>query len=148
MNTNTIKIKRMLDSKQNGAFFKVVIRSTVPTVAKCPDTIEKVTTMTVRKGIAYAAQKSVQEKVAEGKELTHKLPWGRWMDGLEGLFIENNGKEYVRLYCSPNKAETVYLCNGRVVDKAEIEWEVRPSYWKHNDRPDAMTVCTDNLEVL
>lgn len=144
--TKNLLIK--LNEKHNGAFFSVSVVSKVPTVAKSTKRVEKVTTMTVRKGIDYKAQKSVQEKVAEGKELTHKLPWGKWIEGFEGLLIEHNGAEYVRLYCSPNKSHTTFFCDGRVVDKEEIEADVRPSYWKHDGKPDAMTVRTENVRVL
>ena len=144
MTNKTLEIKNKLDKKHNGTFFKVTIRSKLPTVAKSPDLIEKVVVMTVRKGIKYGNQKSVKEKGI----IPGSLPWGRWIDGFEGLFIEHNGNEYVRLYCSPNKSKTTYYCNGREVDRSEIEWEVRPSYWKHSDKPDAMTIRTENLEVL
>lgn len=147
MTNNTIHLMNRLNTKHNGTFFKVTIRSKLPTVAKSPDVIEKVVTMTVRKGIDYKAQKSVKEKVEEGKVLTHNLPWGKWIEGFEGLLIEHNGNEYVRLYCSPNKSETRYFCNGREVNKKDIEWEVRPSYWKHDEKPDAMTVRTENVVV-
>lgn len=148
MTNTTINLINKLNTKHNGTFFKVTIRSKLPTVAKSPDTIEKIVTMTVRKGISYKAQKSVKEKVSNGKVLTHDLPWGKWIEGFEGLLIEHNGAEYVRLYSSPNKSDTVYLCNGKVANKKDIEWEVRPSYWKHSDKPDAMTVRTENVVVL
>ena len=100
--------------------------------------------MTVRKGIKYGNQKSVKEKgIVPGS-----LPWGKWIKGFEGLFIEHNGNEYVRLYCSPNKSITKYFLNGKEVDRKDIEWMVRPSYWNHSEKPDAMTIRTENLEVL
>lgn len=149
MTNTTINLMNKLNTKHNGTFFKVSIKSKLPLKGYgYSDTVEKVVTMTVRKGIDYKAQKSVKEKVENGKVLTHTLPWGKWIKGFEGLFIEHNGTEYVRLYCSPNKSEAKYFLNGKEVKKEAIEWMVRPSYWKHGDKPDAMTVRTENVEVL
>ena len=144
MTNKTIEIKNKLDTKHNGTFFKVTIRSKLPMRGHNTELVEKVVTMTVRKGIKYGNQKSVKERGI----IPGSLPWGKWIEGFEGLFIEHNGNEYVRLYCSPNKAIARYLLNGKEVDKTEIEDMVRPSYWKHSDKPDAMTIRVDNLEVL
>lgn len=148
MTNNTINLMNKLNTKHNGTFFKVSIKSKLPTKSSCSDTVEKVVIMTVRKGIKYTAQKSVKEKVESGKVLTHTLPWGKWIKGFEGLFVEHNGNEYVRLYSSPNKSKAKYFLNGKEVKKEDIEWMVRPSYWKLGDKPDAMTVRTENVVVL
>ena len=98
MNTNAIIMK--LNNKNNGQFFKISWMSDVPITASAKargQVVYKYTTGTVRKGINYANQKSVQMKVQnEGKVLTHELPWGHWMEGHEGLLIEHKGKTYVR----------------------------------------------------
>ena len=74
MNTNAIIMK--LNAKNNGQFFKISWMSDVPITASAKahgQVVYKYTTGTVRKGINYANQKSVQMKVQnEGKVLTHE----------------------------------------------------------------------------
>lgn len=153
MTEKTIKVIREIGKKHNGTFFKVCIRSELP-LSKDGKTegvkVTKVCKMTVRKGINYNSQKSVQEKVANGKVLTGMLPFGKWMKGFEGFLIEHNGNEYVRLYSSPNKAVSEYFLDGKpiTIEKLMSTGFVRPSYFNHSDRPDALTVRTENIEVL
>lgn len=152
MNFNAIVSK--LSQKNNGQFFKISWMSDVPVSASAKRqgiTVYKYTTGTVRKGIDYSAQKSVQLKVEKGKVLTHELPWGKWMDGHEGLFIEHKGKTYVRLYNTPNKFKSQFYVNGRPVDKEQLMnmGIVLSSYWVKGDGyADALTVNTANIQEI
>ena len=153
MNTNAIIMK--LNNKNNGQFFKISWMSDVPITASAKargQVVYKYTTGTVRKGINYANQKSVQMKVQnDGKVLTHELPWGHWMEGHEGLLIEHKGKTYVRLYNTPNKFKSQFFLNGRPIEREELKnlGIVQNSYWNKPDGyADALTVNTANIQEI
>lgn len=143
-----------LNQKKNGAFFSVRLVSDVKLTAaakKSGITAYKVTDMTARKGIDYKAQKSVQAKVDAGKVLTHELPWGNWIEGLEGVMLEHKGATYVRLYSAPNKATCRYYLNGKKVTLEELKDSgyVLNSYFnKSGEKPDAMTVRIENVQKI
>lgn len=153
MNTNAIIMK--LNNKNNGQFFKISWMSDVPITASAKahgQVVYKYTTGTVRKGINYANQKSVQMKVQnEGKVLTHELPWGHYVEGYEGLLIEHKGKTYVRLYTTPNKFKSQFFLNGRPIEREELKklGIVQNSYWNKPDGyADALTVNTANIQEI
>lgn len=59
-------------------------------------------------------------KVAEGKEVGG-LPWGKWVEGLEGLVIEHKGNYYLRVASAySNNGKSIYLLNGEEVSKEEV----------------------------
>jgi len=150
------ELLQKLDAKQNGAFINVVYTGELPLTAaakKAGMTARKVTEMTIRKGIDYDKQQSVQNKIANGKVLTHELPWGNWKAGHEGLIIEHKGQDYVRLYAGPNKAKTKYFINGTEQAYADLEKLncLVNSFFKPKmeEKPDAMTIKISNiLEIL
>ena len=151
MNTNAIIMK--LAEKNNGQFFKATWMSDVPITASAKAhgrVVYKFTSGTVRKGIDYASQKSVQMKVEKGKVLTHELPWGKWVTGHEGLLIEHKGKTYVRLYNTPNKFKSQFYLDGKPIDKEELMKMniVLPSYWNKGEYADALTINTANIQEI
>lgn len=151
MNTNALIAK--LSNIHNGTFFKVTWMTDVPCTAaakRAGNVVYKFTSCVVRKGIRYVNQKSVQMKVEHGKELTHELPWGNWMEGHEGLLIEHKGKTYVRLYPAMNVAKVQYYLGGRPIDKNELMnmGIVQKSYWNKTGKPDALTVNTANIQDI
>ena len=77
--------------------------------------IEKVSDLVIRLGVDYANM-----KVAEGKEVGG-LPWGHWVEGLEGLVIEHKGNYYLRVASSySNNGKSIYLLNGNEISKEEV----------------------------
>lgn len=152
MNNNLII--NTLSKKNNGAFFNLTYCTDLPLTAQAKRdgiTAIKITRGTYRKGIGYANMKSVQEKVANGKVLTHVLPWGEWVPEHEGVLISHNGKTFLRLYMTPNKPKSEYMLNGKVVTRAEMETAgvIQPSYWKKTgDTPDCITINTANVQEI
>lgn len=152
MNTNLLI--NTLGAKNNGAFFKIFYITDVSISAQAKrdgNVVIKCTTATVRKEINYDKMKSVQAKVAQGKVLTHKLPFGNWAEGHEGLLIEHKGKTYVRLYNSPNKPKSDYFLNGRPIEKEKLKnmGIVLNSYWnKSSSVPDCITVNVANIQEI
>lgn len=136
---NTQKILAKLGQKQNGSFFNIKWTSELPLTAKAKkegNIAFKTTEAVVRKGVNYDNTKIVKDQVEAGtKVLTHKLPWGNWKKGYEGLIIENKGNEYLRLYTGANnKPKVTYNLNGKEMTKAELKATglFRESMFKEN----------------
>lgn len=149
----TERIAAILNSKTNGSWFNMEWNSELPITAdaKRRGTVAyKTTSAQVRKGIAYANQKSVRQKVENGKILTHELPWGKWKDGKEGLFIEHKGTDYVRLYFGPNGTKTHYFVDGVEVTYEELRKMaiVKDSYFKPKEKADCITVKCSNINII
>lgn len=143
-----------LSNFRNGAFIKVkyngdLVSKLNANAKKNGVTATKESVVTLRKGIDYDAQKSVKEKVANGKELTHELPWGTWVKGFEGLLIEHNGKTYLRVYMGMSLG-TRYFINGveKTYDELEPMGIFQPSWFKPKEKADAYTINIDNIVAI
>lgn len=162
---NTQMIIDRLNQKQNGSFFNIRVVTDIPMLAAAKrngHSCYKETVMTVRKGISYKNMKAVKNKIAlkvangeltqeEVDALDHKLPWGTWKVGNEGLIIEHKGQNYVRFYSSPNKAKTRYFLDGVEVNYEELKNSgvVQPSYFKKSGEPmTAITLKAENIMVI
>lgn len=149
MNTNLLLMK--LSQKRNGQFFKMVWTSDVKmtaTARKQGIQAVKIVTSTVRKGIKYSNLKSVRlaSTQYELKSLDHSLPWGFWKPGNEGLLIEHNNTNYLRVYSTPNKPKSIYLLNGKEISKETLKnlGIVQESYWSTN-LPACFTIKVENI---
>jgi len=60
-------------------------------------TLTKTTETLLVKGIEYAKQLTVIDDIANGYQLTHKLPWGEW-DSVMKNIINHKGNRYARFY--------------------------------------------------
>lgn len=77
--------------------------------------IKKITSMTIRLGVEYTHIKAVRKETAE------PLPWGHWVEGLEGLVIEHKGTYYLRVANSYTKQATSnYYIGGEETTKENI----------------------------
>ena len=77
--------------------------------------ITKVSDLVIRLGVDYSKM-----KVTEGKEVGG-LPWGNWVEGLEGLVIEHKGNYYLRVASSySNNNKSYYYLDGQEVSKEEV----------------------------
>lgn len=153
---NTSMIITTLGKKNNGSWFNIQWVSDLPVNAaskKSGVVAYKITTAQCRKGIRYSSQKSVQAKVENGKVLDHELPWGKWVEGHEGLLIEHKENIYVRLYLGPNTPHTSYFLNGKEVTIDELKESgcILNSFFKPTssaEKPDALTVKAQNIQQI
>ena len=77
--------------------------------------VTKVSDLVIRLGVDYANM-----KINEGREVG-SLPWGHWVEGLEGLVIEHKGNYYLRVASAySNNGKCVYLLNGNEISKEEV----------------------------
>lgn len=90
--------------------------------------VKKITDMVIRLGVDYANM-----KVNEGRQ-TGSLPWGHWVEGLEGYVIEHKGNYYLRVASSySNTTKSVYLLNGKEVGKEVVEGLIPTSKLKTSE---------------
>lgn len=119
-----LEIINKLNAHNNGSFISAELLTDLPlnAAAKRSGVVAKKSIkVCVRKGIRYSEQKEIKRQVAEeGKVLTHRLPWGRWKAGYEGLAIENNGQDYIRLYYT-NVPKESYIINGKTMSFEEAK---------------------------
>lgn len=151
MNSNMVA--SIMKQKRNGVWFGISWTTDLPMTAaakKMGYFGTKSSYCQCRKGVDYDHQKSVQEKVAAGKVLTHELPWGEWKKGQEGVMITHKGKDYLRVYMGPNKPRTTYFINGREYTKEELRASglVQESFFKPKEKPDCLTVKTENINAI
>ena len=77
--------------------------------------IEKVSDLVIRLGVDYSKMEVAKDKVVGS------LPWGSWVEGLEGLVIEHKGNYYLRVASAySNNGKSVYLLNGNEISKEEV----------------------------
>ena len=76
--------------------------------------VEKISSLVYRIGVETRNMAAY-----EGKEVG-SLPWGQWVEGLEGRVLEHKGSYYLRVEESYNhkNTHTVYLKDGQEIDKA------------------------------
>lgn len=152
MNIETLL--NQVQAKNKGAFFNIEYVNDLPLNAKAKKlgiVATKTVINTVRYGIDYDHQKAVQNKIKNGKELTHELPWGAWSTepAEAGLIINHKGNKYIRLYTSPNKPKVEYQVNGIPVsfnELRELDCLVNSFFNKKStERSDALTINIKNI---
>lgn len=77
--------------------------------------VVKISDLVIRLGVEFANM-----KINEGREVG-ALPWGHWVEGLEGLVIEHKGNYYLRVasaYSNTNKS--TYYLNDKPISKEEV----------------------------
>lgn len=151
---NTQMIIDKLAKKANGSWFSVEWTSDLPLKAawkKTGHTAYKITKAQCRKGIEYKNLKDVKEKVANGYELTHELPFGEWMEGQEGLILTHKGADYVRLYFGPNKTHTTYYIDGKEYtwDELKASEMLQNSFFnRSHEKPACISVKAANIQAI
>lgn len=141
-------LERILNAKGN--FVKAVWKSN-PTPAaahkKAGIILEKHTSAVCRAGINFANLSSVQHGIAEGtRGEVQELPWGQWK--VFPYIIEHKDAEYVRLYPTDSRCETVYFVNGEQVDKETYASYLTPSEaakMSSGEKPDCFTIKRENI---
>mgnify|MGYP003303380581 CR=1 FL=1 len=151
---NTSMLISKLSAKRNGSFISIRWTTDVKLNAaavKSGHVAYRVTDAVIRKGIKYSSQKSVQAKVEQGAILEHKLPWGEWKTGYEGLLITHKNNDYVRLYLAKNKPNVKYFLDGKEVTLDELKNSglcLMSQFNKSSERPDALTIKVANIQEI
>lgn len=106
--------------------------------------VKKITDMVIRLGVEYANM-----KVNEGRETEiGSLPWGQWVEGLEGYVIEHKGNYYLRVSSSySNTTKNIYTLNGVEISREEVEGLVAP-YKLKSSEADVYNIKFSNILSL
>lgn len=133
-----------------GQFVKAVWKSNPSPAAahkKAGIVLEKHTSAVCRAGINFANLSSVQIGIEEGtRGEVQELPWGKWKSF--PYIIEHKDTEYVRLYPTDTKSNTIYFVNGEPVDKDTFKSYLTPSEankMSSGERPECFTVKRENI---
>lgn len=143
-----------INGKRNGTFFNITFKSDLSSKLSAESKRNgvkcyKLVSMTTRKGIDYDKQKSVQDKVANGKVLTHELPWGQWKKGFEGIIVEHNGVDYLRLYPATNQRKVSYFLNGKEVLKDDLKgYMIKSFFTPKKESVDAFNVKVSGVVAI
>jgi hypothetical protein len=141
-------LNRILNAK--GQFVKAVWKSN-PTPAaahkKAGIQLEKHTSAVCRSGINFANLSSVQQGIEEGtRGEVQELPWGQWK--VFPYIIEHKEAEYIRLYPTDSKCETLYFVNGVEVDRDAFSAYLTPSdaaKMTSGEKPECFTIKRENI---
>jgi len=141
-------LDRILNSK--GQFVKAVWKSN-PTPAaahkKSGITLEKHTSAVCRAGINFANLSSVQQGIEEGtRGDVQELPWGQWK--VFPYIIEHKEAEYIRLYPTDSKCETLYFVNGESTNRDTFASYLTPSdaaKMTSGEKPECFTIKRENI---
>jgi hypothetical protein len=141
-------LSRILNAR--GQFVKAVWKSN-PTPAaahkKAGIVLEKHTSAVCRAGINFANLSSVQQGIEEGtRGEVQELPWGQWK--VFPYIIEHKEAEYIRLYPTDSKCETLYFVNGVGVDRNAFSAYLTPSdaaKMTSGEKPECFTIKRENI---
>lgn len=141
-------LSRILNAR--GQFVKAVWKSN-PTPAaahkKAGIVLEKHTSAVCRAGINFANLSSVQQGIEEGtRGEVQELPWGQWK--VFPYIIEHKEAEYIRLYPTDSKCETLYFVNGVEVDRNAFSAYLTPSdaaKMTSGEKPECFTIKRENI---
>jgi hypothetical protein len=141
-------LDRILNAK--GQFVKAVWKSNPSAAAahkKAGVVLEKHTSAVCRAGINFANLSSVQQGIEEGtRGPVQELPWGTWQNF--PYVIEHKGVEYIRLYPTDSRCETVFYVNGEQVNRETFAKYLTPSdaaKMSSGEKPECFTVKRENI---
>ena len=141
-------LDRILSAK--GQFVKAVWKSNPTSAAahkKAGIVLEKHTSALCRAGINFANLSSVQQGIEEGtRGEVQELPWGQWK--VFPYIIEHKEAEYIRLYPTDSKCETLYYVNGVEVDRNAFSAYLTPSdaaKMTSGEKPECFTIKRENI---
>ena len=141
-------LSKILSSK--GQFVKAVWKSN-PTPAsahkKAGIVLEKHTSAVCRAGIAFENLSSVKAGIeSEERGAVQPLPWGVWQT--YPWVIVHKNEEYIRLYPTDSKCETLYFVNGESTNRDTFASYLTPSdaaKMTSGEKPECFTIKRENI---
>ena len=115
--------------------------------------IYKWTETTIRLGVNYKNTKYAKARAqAVTPGATQKTPWYKHTDCKYIVEHKDNGKEYLQVFASPNKAMVVYTIDGVVMTRAQYDEYVRMGVAhkisQSNEDVCVMTIPVENIGRL
>lgn len=109
---------------KNGSYIKIGFVKEMTTVKgnKLGHKIYKYTEMTVRLGVNYKNTKYAQAKAqAVTPGIIQKAPWYKHTSCKYIVEHKDNGKEYLQVFASPNKATVAYTIDGVAITRDQYD---------------------------
>ncbi len=151
LSTKEYDILKALDSKRNGAYFKIQYYTDCN--AKVSATwrghnVTKLTTMSVRKGVNYSNLKSVIARRSQPNYIPSNIQ--PWYYHIDKMLLKHNTKDqyYVALFPNHGRPTTMYLLDGMPISKQELQEKgvMQPSFWtKQSKKPEMITLGLDKI---
>ena len=145
---------REIALSKRGTFASVKYTKTCKVLKNSPVITKTTKIFNARIGAEYDALKTTLEK----KGVNNKKEAHLVNNGLRGMSYvvyptilksDKTGKEYVRLETNKNtRFETVYMVNGKEVDKSEIECYLQSSEKKTGEIPTVMNIGLDDITEI
>ena len=142
---------RKLNEKRNGAYFRLQYVKTVDEVSKKypGNTVTKITTISVRKGVDYSKLKSV---VAKRTDNNSSAPARKpWYHHIDKTLIKHNTKDEYYIQVFPNvfgRPNTQYFLNGKPITLEQLRAKgiMNNSFWNKKDtKPECLTIKVSNI---
>lgn len=111
--------------------------------------VEKISDLVIRLGVDYANMAINKDR----KDAIGALPWGHWVEGLEGLVIEHTNKQgehklYLRVASSySNTSRSVYMQNGVEISKEDATAIIGEKKMQSSN-PDVYNIDFNNILEL
>ena len=151
LSAKQLEILNCLSKIQNGANFKIQYAKDCSSKVSAKfkgNSVTKITTSSVRKGIDYENLYSTIEKRNMGIDKSNRpLCYSH----IDKVLCKHNTKEqyYVMLFPNPNgKPHSQFFLNGNPISKEELYASeiMQPSFWKTSEtKPDTMLLSLDNI---
>lgn len=151
LSTKEINTLNALDSKRNGAYFRIQYYTDCNSKISASwrgHNVTKLTTMSVRKGVSYENLKTVIERRINGeyKPGTREL----WYYHIDKMLCKHHTKEQYYVALFPNKyghADTIYMLDGMPITKQKLQemGVMQPSFWSKKEKPEMMTLGLDKI---
>ena len=143
---NAVEVMQALQGK-SGQFTRISYQRPCKTRKGVSSLVAKRVVCVVRSGIDYSKLKPVQTAIANGERgQVEPLPWGQWR--VFPYIIDHNGKEYVRLYHSPNatqKPSVEWTINGKPATLEQVTPLVPKSELPPDEQPMCFTITAEHI---
>lgn len=143
---NIEAIKETLANKNKGQF--VTVSSEKSVKLKTGQIVLKRSTLQVRVGHNYYAQKSVKEAIESGEKTAHGLP--EYLERINEALVKHKTKETVYLTGQPsgNKPVSEWVMEGKPVSYEEIEPFLYAKDKKKGSKPEHIRLPIENIISL
>lgn len=139
---------------QNGSYIKIAYDKDMTTVQgkKHGHSVTKMTDMTVRLGINYGNTNFAKNRMKNEANAPVREQWYKHTDNKYIVEHKTNGKEYLQVFASPNKAKSKYDIDGIQITKNEYEDYIQMGIAKkpsqNNGEICVMTIPIENIKKI
>lgn len=149
------QILKQLYAKHPGTYFKIQyytdINNKVAANYRHKYNVTKLTTMSIRIGIAYDnTQKVINKRMAEGYIPSNRT---QFYTHIDKILLKHKEKNQYYIAAFPNingKPDTQYMVNGVPIGYKQLQelGIMQPSFWNSKEKPDFLTIGLDKITIV